>query len=287
MIVCPTCKTVMTSEKCSCGFQIVDKNGITSYGVEVSESYENYHADRFNATEDIEEKHFWFIARYELINKFFKKNITQSKRIIDVGSGTGKWAFSMQEIGYQIAVGEIHLAGLQIAQEYGVKQLNQIDIFQNPFIEEYDVVTMFDVLEHFEDDISVIQSVKQTLKDDGYFILTVPASMLLWNRDDVIASHKRRYSKNELEMKLKNAGFTIKESKYFFISIFPLLLLRRFLNSDDGSEIKDYELKKTFKLNPIINIILLFITKIENKYIDYLPNFFGGSIIIVAQKSRV
>jgi predicted GTPase len=41
------------------------------------------------------------------------------------------------------------------------------------------------------------------LKENGNIVLTVPAHMWLWNRDDTIAGHKIRYTKKDLENKLR------------------------------------------------------------------------------------
>ena len=116
-------------------------------------------------------------------------------------------------------------------------------------------------------------------------MLTVPAHMWLWNRDDTIAGHKRRYTKKELVEKLKNNGFEILEARYFFMSIVPLLFLRTIVNKDDGSEIKKEEFSNEISINPIVSDILLFISRIENKVNDFLPNFFGGSIFLIARKN--
>ena len=63
-------------------------------------------------------------------------------------------------------------------------------------------------------------------------MISVPSHMWLWNRDDAIAGHKIRYTRKELVEKLENNGFNIVEAKYFFMSIVPLLFLRKLLNSD-------------------------------------------------------
>ncbi|RAX54007.1 hypothetical protein CCY99_04810 [Helicobacter sp. 16-1353] len=83
---------------------------------------------------------------------------------------------------------------------------------------------------------------------------------------------------------LESAGFEVLEMKYFFISVTPLLFLRRLL----------YPAKPNYtpkgdnipKINPIINKILIAILRLENKLIPYLPNFIGGSLLVIARKSK-
>jgi uncharacterized membrane protein SpoIIM required for sporulation len=108
--------------------------------------------------------------------------------------------------------------------------------------------------------------------------------MWLWNRDDTIAGHKRRYTKKELINKLELNGFKIITIRYFFIFITPLLYLRTILNKDDKSNVKEEEYSNDISMNPIFSNILLFISRIENKLNKLLPNFFGGSLFVIARK---
>lgn len=120
----------------------------------------------------------------------------------------------------------------------------------------------------------------------GNIVLTVPSHMWLWNRDDAIAGHKIRYTKKELIEKLENSGFEIITARYFFMSITPLLFLRRVLNKDDGSKVKEEEYSNDISINPTLSKILLFISNIENKINRFLPNLFGGSLFIIARKKN-
>ena len=117
-------------------------------------------------------------------------------------------------------------------------------------------------------------------------MLTVPSHMWLWNRDDAIAGHKIRYTKKELIEKLENSGFEIITARYFFMAITPLLFLRRVLNKDDGSKVREEEYSNDISINPTLSKILLFISNIENKINRYLPNLFGGSLFIIARKKN-
>ena len=67
------------------------------------------------------------------------------------------------------------------------------------------------------------------------------------------------------------------------MSIVSLLFLRKILNRDDGSEVKEEEYHNDISMNFISNI-LLFISRIENKLNKFLSNWFGGSLFIVASK---
>lgn len=232
-----------------------------------------------------EEKHFWFITRKEFIYQQMKKNIDKSSKIIEIGAGTGNVARYLQKNGYgNISVGEMHRNGLKYAQSYGIQNCYQFDLLRTPFENEFDTVCLFDVLEHIEEDNLAIQNVFKMLTENGQIVLTVPSHMWLWNRDDTIAGHKIRYTKKQLLQKLKNNGFEIVNARYFFISIVPLLLLRRLVNKDLGNAVETEEYAQDISMNPMINNILLFISRIENKINDFLPNLFGGSLFVIARK---
>lgn len=262
-----------------------DINGIKIFKDTLEESHADYNAKGLDNLYAQEEKHFWFIARKEFIFQNAVKHVESKDKIIEIGAGTGNVARYLQKNGYEnISVGEMHLNGLRYAQSYGMQECYQFDLLDSPFENEFDAVCMFDVLEHISDDSSALQNVHKMLKDRGRIMLTVPSHMWLWNRDDAIAGHKTRYTKQELVQKLENNGFEVLNARYFFISITPLLFLRRMLNKDDGSKVRDEEYNHDISMNPTMSKILLFISRIENKLNKFLPNWFGGSLFVIARK---
>jgi len=252
---------------------------------DIDEDHDDYNAQGLNNLYQSEEKHFWFIARKEFILREIKPIINLKSKIIEIGAGTGNVSRYLKQNGYKnISVGEMHLNGLKYAQNYGIKNCYQFNLLNTPFESEFDVVCMFDVLEHIKDDGLALENVSTMLNKEGNIVLTVPSHKWLWNRDDTIAGHKIRYTKKDLIKKLENNGFEIVKAKYFFISIMPLLYLRTILNKDDGSLIDKNEFNIDISMNPMLSNILLFITRIENKINKFLPNLFGGSLFIIARK---
>jgi len=261
-------------------------DGIKVFNPEIKEEHEDFHSIGLDNLFKQEEKHFWFIARKEFICKQIKKHIPINKKIIEIGAGTGNVSRYLSKSDYcDISIGEIHMNGLEYAKEYGIKNRLQFDLLDAPFEKEFDVVCMFDVIEHIEDDNLALKNIQKILNKDGQVILTVPSHMWLWNRNDKILGHKTRYTKKLLEKKLEENGFQVLNSRYFFISIVPLLLLRTFINRDSNKPITDDEREKNdLSINPIINCFLLFISRLENKINNFIPNLFGGSLFIIAKK---
>ena len=263
----------------------IDKEGIRIFDENIEESHTDYNAKGLDNLYSQEEKHFWFIARKEYILQNFNKHIDVSSNIIEIGAGTGNVARYLQQHKYEnMSVGEMHLSGLKYAQSYGIKECYQFDLLNAPFENEFDVVCMFDVLEHIEQDDKALENSFNMLSAGGKIALTVPSHMWLWNRDDAIAGHKIRYTKKELINKLESSGFEILKARYFFIGIIPLLFFRTILNRDDKSEVKEIEFSNDLSMNAVLSNALLFISRIENKISHLLPNIFGGSLLIIAKK---
>ena len=265
-------------------YKIIDN--IKVFIENVPEDHQDYNARGLDNLYKQEEKHFWFIARKEFILKNIKKYINQNERIIEVGAGTGNVSRYLMKNGYQnIAVGEMHYNGLRYAKNYGIQECYQFNLIDVPFEEEFDAVCMFDVLEHLEDDELALKNVYKMLKTNGKVIITVPAHMWLWGEIDRISGHKTRYNKRELEEKLKITGFDIIFSKYFFITIVPLLFLRKILYKDDGQRIETNDVVNIdIGINKFVNTVLLFICRLENRLIKILPNFCGGSLLVIGIK---
>lgn len=248
------------------------------------EQHPDYYADGLDGHVKCENEHFWFLARKEFILSRLKKYADKESKGIDIGAGTGNVTGYLISNGYEnICIGEMHQNGLEYAQRYGCKELYQFDVLKKTFDDEFDFVCLFDLLEHIDDENVVLQNICRMLhKENGKIFLTVPAHQCLWSLYDDVTHHKRRYTKKDLKKKLEANGFEVIEMKYYFMFIAPLLLMRRLFYPDRGGNYEGYKAEDAFK-NPFINKILLTLCRIENRVIDFMPNFFGGSLYVVAR----
>jgi 2-polyprenyl-3-methyl-5-hydroxy-6-metoxy-1,4-benzoquinol methylase len=267
-------------------------NNVFVFDENPSEKHPDYHADGLDVHQEFENKLFWFIARKEFLLSRFRKYIDEQSKGIDIGAGTGNLTGYLISKGYDnISVGEMHWNGLEYASRYVRKSLYQFDIRKVTFDDEFDFVCLFDLLEHIEEEEEkvVLHNVHRMLhKGNGKIIITVPAHQWLWSLYDNVARHKRRYTKKHLKEKLRKSGFEIIEMKYFFMFITPLLFIRVLRNPDRGRNYDGYRAEDSIN-NPFINKVLLWLCRLENKFIDWLPNIFGGSLYVVAQveKNRI
>jgi len=93
--------------------------------------------------------------------------------------------------------------------------LNNEEDYNKIGYEMFDTIVAMNVLEHLQDDEFVLQQLYRLLKKEGILILLVPAYKPLYNIIDAGVGHFRRYSKDELEGKVRNAHFNIERMFYF------------------------------------------------------------------------
>lgn len=78
-----------------------------------------------------------------------------------------------------------------------------------------DSVVFLNVLEHIEDDRAVLDYLYRTVPENTAIVILVPFGMKLYSEFDRQLGHFRRYEKEELEQKMRAAGFTV-EKQFFF-----------------------------------------------------------------------
>ncbi len=136
-----------------------------------------------------------------------------------------------------------------------------------------DTAIYVNVLEHIPDDELELRAVHSILTFSGRLLIFVPAHRWLMGTMDHQLSHIRRYTRDELIMKCKSAGFTIRLAEYFdLIGIVPWWLKYCVLKSD-RMEPGAVELYDRFAV-PVSRALERFVT----------PPI-GKSVILVAEKA--
>jgi|JI10StandDraft_1071094.scaffolds.fasta_scaffold14071_7 SAM-dependent methyltransferase len=255
-----------------------DYDGIFSFDTKLDDQ-STYEASHIAALEKGEKTHFWFELRREKILKTFRTFVSKEETILEIGGGTGFIAEKLLAEGYFLELADIHSSALHLAKKRGIQSLYQFDLYCPPFKERYDVICLFDVLEHCHDDIKALHALKKMLKPGGKLIFTVPAHQWLWSYDDVLAGHTKRYTKKTLAKIFKEAGLHPYYSRYFFIFILPFLYLRTWIRKK-GQKTKELN----FSLPLWLNRFFRKLTEMEFLLDPFIPNFAGGSLLAIAKK---
>jgi SAM-dependent methyltransferase len=179
MKLCLSCHLPFTAEnwQCpSCG-HAPEKRAAEVLSFAQPEEGACFRSEFFRELATLEAGHFWFQGRNQLITHALFRYFPQAQSFLEIGCGTG---FVLSEVGrsfpaMQLSGGEYFAAGLPFAAERvpGAK-LYQVDARQILFIEEFDVIGAFDVLEHIPDDAAALASIAGALRPGGGVIFTVP-----------------------------------------------------------------------------------------------------------------
>ncbi len=181
-----------------------------------------------------EDRHFWHRARNELLaRKVRELGVPAGAKVLELGCGGGCVTAHLSRVGYDVTGVDGHLSLVRRAAERapGARFVVQ-DLARGKGPLEggaYDVVALFDVLEHLEDPGLALESALSLARPGGGFVIgTVPALMALWSQVDVQAGHRLRYERRGLERLLGGlAGARVVEVVPFNRVLVPLLFAQR------------------------------------------------------------
>ncbi len=105
--------------------------------------------------------------KLKLINSFN----TKSKKVLDVGAGTGDFLKVCKMNSWEIFGSEPDSGARNIAAKKGINLEKDLSKFQN---QQFDVITLWHVLEHVENLQEYITTLKSLLTENGRLIIAVP-----------------------------------------------------------------------------------------------------------------
>jgi SAM-dependent methyltransferase len=265
--------------------------------IDQDSAMDSYDPMFFDILARIEDRHFWFCTRNKVIGSFMKQivgGLPPGYRVLEVGCGTGNVLRILDRLcvrGTVIGM-DLFSQGLRCARVRTSRLVVQGDIRSPPFRGQFDVIGLFDVLEHLPDDTKTLSRLYGMLPEGGKLIVTVPADQTLWSYFDEASHHFRRYEFSELECKLKNAGFFINHLTPYMATIFPIVWLARRLSQrrgqrtgqKSGDRVKEMAMQE-LRCVPVVNQILSWLLRLETRWVTgghTLPC--GTSLLAIAQK---
>jgi SAM-dependent methyltransferase len=175
----------------------------------------------------VEDTSFWFSHRNEVIALLLER-FAPGRTLWDVGGGNGFQAARLQQRGRRVVLVEPGLAGCRNAVARGVAHVIRGTLESLHLAPaSLDAVSLFDVIEHLPDPVTLLAECRRVLRSSGHLFVTVPAYRALWSDEDEYAQHHRRYHKALLEQHLSLAGFNLELVSYFFQPLVaPIFLVR-------------------------------------------------------------
>lgn len=201
--------------------------------------------------------------RYELVSQKLPK--ARSIKILDVGCGNGAPSLiyarhhKVQVVAFDIT----HHSNWKAIKKDRLIDFLVADANYLPFrVNSFDAVTMTEVLEHLDDDVTCLKSVNKKLKDKGILIVTTPngaritsilARMSIFRKKVMKiglkpGDHRREYSPFELRKILSKSGFRLQW--YSYVSFCPYLPLFRKISEKRALRLFNL-LDNVFNSNPL------------------------------------
>jgi len=230
----------------------------------------------------MESRHWWFVARRKIIAKILNSCLPpQPRSILEIGCGTGGNLELLSCYGTLFGM-EMDEAALALAKSKEICPVEQGALPGGiPFSQQFDLICLFDVLEHISEDLAALQSIHSRLSPNGTVLLTVPAYAFLWSDHDVQLHHKRRYTRQELATLFEKAGFTVRYTTYFNTFLFPVIALVRGVNKllkcSGGTVVA--------MPPPLLNKLLLNIFACERFLLPAVSLPFGVSLLLLAERT--
>ncbi|TAL87879.1 MAG: class I SAM-dependent methyltransferase [Rhodanobacter sp.] len=230
-----------------------------------------------------ESAHWWFAARRDILNHLIGKfGLPASARILEAGSGTGGNLAMLAAHGEVSAI-EMDEVACRIASE---NTGGRFDLRRGCFPDDipfkgetFDLIGMFDVLEHVEQDVETLRALRGLLAPGGRMLITVPAYQWMWSAHDVFLHHKRRYTAKSLRKALADAGLRVERVSYFNMWLLPLAMLARLKDRmTPGARSPGSAVPSAF-----VNRVLFSIFRSERHLLDGFALPAGVSLLAVAR----
>lgn len=282
-----------TVVKCNnCSFVFIPHN----YRQEIA--YDSYRDEE--VLKEVRKGNNWLkYKRHKLRVNFIKKYIKKGK-LFDAGTGWGHFLHTAKRCGYETNGIEISkLMHLYATQDLKLDVMNG-DFFKEPLQKNYyDIVTMWDVLEHLDYPIAAIKRSLEILKPNGFLVLQVPQidSFIAKRKKEkwsmMSIEHVNYFSKKTIKKVLDDNGFDVIKIKssfefklFIMFSLLPLLKKFKGRKNKTKGSISNTERQSFFnkltKIPHFVLVVIMFFHDIIYKLLSALK--IGEEMMVIAQK---
>jgi SAM-dependent methyltransferase len=175
---------------------------------------------------DLEARHWWFRGRRALCMALEEatRNGHPTGRVLDAGAGVGGFLDSLGPVGTQLHHLDASATHLRACRMRGHGRGVQADSEHLPFkTDAFDLVCLFDVLEHLDDDGAALTEVRRVLRPGGRVLIHVPAHPLLFAQNDEVSGHRRRYTRRRLRRVVEESGLEVQRLSGSDLLLLPLI----------------------------------------------------------------
>ena len=167
--------------------------------------------------------HFWFEHRRRRILETAEACLrgVARPRVLELGCGDGDVLAAFAGRFWSVGL-ERNLDDLAAARQSRHLRVVAGEGAAPPFSQRFDLVGLFDVVEHVEDDAGLLRHAARFAAPGAWILVTVPADPRLWTTLDEYAGHFRRYGREDLEQLFARAHLDVRSIVPLFRVLWPL-----------------------------------------------------------------
>lgn len=176
---------------------------------------------------ELEERHWWFRGRRAVYLGLLREHLgsERPRATLDLGCGVGGFLGGLAELGGDVYPADLDRESLAVCRERGFPGGVVCDGYALPYRDAaFDLVALFDAIEHIPDDARALGEVARVLRPGGRVVVSVPAYPFLFANNDRVARHYRRYTRATLAAVLARAGLVVERNTHTNVLLFPLIL---------------------------------------------------------------
>jgi len=239
--------------------------------------------------------HFWMQWRFRELERVLKHNgpnLMVPLRALDIGGGHGILRSQIEANSeWSVDLAEVNSVALQAScVGRGRTLLYDVTREERTLVSRYDVVFLFDVIEHLPDPRQLLCSAVRHLKPGGWLIVNVPACQALYSAYDKVIGHYRSYDRSRLatELQRSDKNLQMMYMHYWGGSMLPVLLARTLVLGKTPPESKMQRIEMVRRgieapsrlAHAVLNVMMCVETAIS------LPLPFGTSLMAIARLSN-
>jgi len=234
---------------------------------------------------EIQSRHWWFIGRRAILTSTIQHlRLPKNARILEIGCATGGNLDMLATFG-KVSAFDMEESARLIANKKtgGVHDIRAGHCPDNiPFQgERFDLICLFDVLEHIEQDTQTLAAIRSLLADNGRILVTIPAYAWLYGVHDKFLHHRRRYSAREIRQRVHATGYRLVRLSHFNTLLFPLAAAVRIKERFFGSRVAAGSRVPPAPINGLLRTIFT----AERAWLKHFDLPFGVSLLCVLEKA--
>ena len=220
LIQCRKCGVVSANIAPDCSQEIYkDIDNYERYAERIAK-YFNYRKETFG------QERYWYTLERLKLN-------TSEIKLLDVGCGVGYFLDLLKEKEVWAKGLEVNPLQVKYCKDIGLN-VSSNNVSDEPE-EYYDVVTMFDVLEHLTEPVDFFSDINKVLKSKGYIVMYTPnfhsiGFELMAEKQNLLQpfEHVCFYNKSSLDFLALQTNFKIISIEFFGLDIMDYLLYKEY-----------------------------------------------------------